>query len=62
MLRLCKALKVTPNNILLSEYDIKNQADSKIFTEYLEKLTKDEIVFLIETAKLLADLKLNKES
>ena len=62
MLRICKALKVTPNNILINEYDVKSQTDGKIFSEYIEPLTKDEIVYLIESAKLLADLKLNRKN
>lgn len=60
MLRLCKALKTTPNYILLDEYDVTNQNDERFFIEYLNTLTKDEIIFLIESAKLLADLKLNR--
>ena len=58
MLRLCHALKTTPNYILLKEYD--STKNKHHLDEYFCGLTNDEISYLIENAKLLNEMKLNR--
>lgn len=60
LISLCNALKTTPDNILLGEYELSTDSTSKILRTIETTLTSDENRLLIEIANILEKLKVNR--
>lgn len=59
LLKLCEALQITPNHLLLADYQAAN--DSTILSETLQELTEDEVAYIVKTIDLLREMNLNKD-
>lgn len=60
LLYICDALKTTPNNILLGEYNLSSYDVQSILQDNTSDLTSDENRFLVEIATLMEKLKINR--
>lgn len=61
LISICSALDTTPDSVLLGEYQLSQSSTSAIINEYIEKMTSDEKRLLIEFAKLLSGMNINKK-
>lgn len=60
LLAVCNELRVTPNDILLGEFEDLSSDALKIPQEKIKKLTADEFLMLNKFADLLNELKINR--
>ena len=60
LLNLCKALSATPNDILMSEYEMTPNAASNMLSDIMRGLTPKEQLYIIKMAESLRDFKLNR--
>ncbi len=60
LVKICDALSITPDDLLLGEYNLNAVSTTKQLTAILEKLTKDEKILLINFAELLNKNKINR--
>lgn len=61
LITISNALNTTPNNILLGEYNIPSSEASALVGQYLYELTTDENRLIIEIARLLENMKINRK-
>lgn len=54
------ALATTPNDILIGEFNLSPKSTASLAEEYLKDLSEDESRLIIEIAKLLAEIKINR--
>lgn len=58
LLRFCEVLQITPNHLLLSDFQISQ--DKYLLQERMVSLTGDEQKFLIQVSELMQQLKMNR--
>lgn len=60
LLNICNALKTTPDELLWGEYDVTNEKLKSVMDDYGKNMTSDENKLLVEIAKLIRDMKINR--
>lgn len=60
LISLCNALETTPNSILMGEFKISPAVSAEVIGEYVKNLSSAENRFIIEMAKKLDELKINR--
>lgn len=61
LLNMCNALKVTPDDLLWGEYIVTEKKLQNTLDNYSKSMTTDENKFLIELARLIKELKINRK-
>lgn len=60
LIAISNGLGTTPDIILLGEYNLSEDGVNKLFSNASKSLTSDENRLIIEVAKLLSELKVNR--
>ncbi len=60
LINISNALETTPNNILLGEFTLSPDGCSYLLSQHTKSLSSDESRLLIEIARLLNELNINK--
>ncbi len=61
LINISAALDATPDEILLGEYSISVESTSHILSSHINKMTSDEKELLIEFARMLSEMNINKK-
>lgn len=61
LISISNGLDTTPDSILLGEYNISAMGASEILNKQLQNISSDEKRLLIEFAKLLEEMKINRK-
>ena len=60
LINISNSLNTTPDNILIGEYKITPSSSSVLIEQHLKNLTSDENCLIIEIAKLIDEVKVNR--
>lgn len=60
LINISNSLNTTPDNILIGEYKITPSSSSVLIEQHLKNLTSDENRLIIEIAKLIDEVKVNR--
>lgn len=60
LIKICEALEITPDDLLLGEYVLNSSTTLKQLNDIVENLSADEKALLIDFARLLKDNKINR--
>lgn len=60
LLNICNALKTTPDELLWGEYEVTKEKLKSEMEDYGKSMTSDENKFMVEIAKLIKDMKINR--
>jgi transcriptional regulator with XRE-family HTH domain len=61
LIAIANALETTPDYILMGEYNITADRAAMVLSEKIERLTQDEIAYILEAADLFLQLKVNRK-
>lgn len=60
LINICNGLQTTPDNILFGEFNMQPAGTASLINQYLDSLSSDEKLLLVEFAKLLSESKINR--
>ena len=60
LINICNGLETTPDSILLGEFNLQSTGASALINQQIEDLSFDENLLIVEFAKLLSELKINR--
>ena len=60
LINICNGLETTPDSILLGEFNLHTNRMSALINQYSDNLSSDENRLIVEFAKLLSDMKINR--
>ena len=60
LLCICNSLNTTPNSILFGEYTLNSASSTSLIQNNFDDLTSDENRLIVEIAKILNEIKVNR--